>query len=487
MAKPKQFRYKTKPFDHQDRIFKKRRTKKAFGLFGEQGTGKTKILLDIAAWLYIRDHIDFVLIIAPNDVHANWIDQEIPIHLALPDSQYSAATFRSQMRVLDEKKVVQTLDPDSLDDKLGIVAMNIESVIWPKGKGLIDFICNHYRVMCIVDESDRIGNQGAQVTKHLLKIRRKFACRWIATGTPLDSSPLAAWSQFGFLNIDIPLVTDMAWGAFRVFYSVMQSKKVITKKKKTKRVKFVVGHRNLAKLKAAIEPYHERVLKKDCLDLPPKLYKTIRFPMSKEQNRLYQEMKEHMITEYEGVEIFAQIPIVKLLRLSRISGGFADKGLPIKDGCAKLEYIKNEVPRMGQSTKVIIWCRFIDEMEAVYSLLPPEQTLRYWGETSKDERAVAKKRFRTDDQIRFMVANPTVAGVGLTLIESTISIYYSNNYQLRIRRQSEDRNHRIGQTNKVLYIDLVTENTIDESVLKSLRAKKNLSDFVLNDPIETWI
>ena len=70
------------------------------------------------------------------------------------------------------------------------------------------------------------------------------------------------------------------------------------------------------------------------------------------------------------------------------------------------------------------------------------------------------------------------------MTEAKNVIYYSNNYDLENRLQSEDRAHRIGQTNKVTYIDLVVKGTVDEKIVKALRNKLDLAQEVLGD--EKW-
>jgi len=92
-----------------------------------------------------------------------------------------------------------------------------------------------------------------------------------------------------------------------------------------------------------------------------------------------------------------------------------------------------------------------------------------------------------DSELRFLVANPRVGGYGLTLTASHTVIYYSNNYDLEVRMQSEDRAHRIGQVNKVTYIDLMVEKTVDELIIKSLRNKINLASQVLGEEFKKWL
>jgi SNF2 family DNA or RNA helicase len=53
--------------------------------------------------------------------------------------------------------------------------------------------------------------------------------------------------------------------------------------------------------------------------------------------------------------------------------------------------------------------------------------------------------------------------------------------------QSEDRIHRIGQTSKATYIDLVAKSTIDENIIKALKSKINLASKVLGEKLKEWL
>ena len=85
------------------------------------------------------------------------------------------------------------------------------------------------------------------------------------------------------------------------------------------------------------------------------------------------------------------------------------------------------------------------------------------------------------------MGQPKTGGYGITLTSATTVIYYSNSYDLEIRLQSEDRAHRIGQENKVTYIDLVAPNTIDEKILTALRAKIDIASQVLGEDARAWL
>ena len=88
---------------------------------------------------------------------------------------------------------------------------------------------------------------------------------------------------------------------------------------------------------------------------------------------------------------------------------------------------------------------------------------------------------------RYFVGNPQTGGYGITLTAANTVVYYSNNYDLEKRLQSEDRAHRIGQVNKVTYVDLICEKTVDEKILKALRNKVNIANEILGEELKQWL
>jgi len=97
------------------------------------------------------------------------------------------------------------------------------------------------------------------------------------------------------------------------------------------------------------------------------------------------------------------------------------------------------------------------------------------------------KNKKKNGPTRYFVGNPQTGGYGITLTAANTVIYYSNNYDLEKRLQSEDRAHRIGQTGSVTYVDLVAENTIDDRIIKSLRNKINIANEIMGEDIKDWI
>ena len=142
--------------------------------------------------------------------------------------------------------------------------------------------------------------------------------------------------------------------------------------------------------------------------------------------------------------------------------------------------------------KVIIWSIFVNDILKITDMLNREfgvgSAAAFHGATKPEDRQNIVEKFQQpDSKLRFFVGNPRVGGMGLTLTEAKTVIYYNNLYDLEVRLQSEDRAHRIGQKNNVTYIDLVTENTVEEKILKALRDKIDIASSILKDGYKDWL
>ena len=142
--------------------------------------------------------------------------------------------------------------------------------------------------------------------------------------------------------------------------------------------------------------------------------------------------------------------------------------------------------------KIIIWANYRRDIENIKNALAEAYGMTtvatYYGDTEAEERQEIVERFQDmASPLRFFVGNPRTGGYGLTLTAAHTVIYYSNNFDLEVRLQSEDRAHRIGQTNKVTYIDFISPGTVDEHIVKALRNKINIASQVLGEELKDWI
>ena len=465
------FSFKTKPYDHQRKAFYLSRDKEAFALLMEQGTGKTKVIIDNAAYLYGRDEISALVVIAPNGVHRNWLSKEIPAHM--PDwCHYKSVFYYSGINAKDTVKFNEVI---SAQDCLRIFAFNCESFVSKKAVEFMYKIIMSNKVMLVVDESSRIKTPGAKRTKVITKFAKDVKYKRIMTGTPVTKGPEDVYSQFKFLG---PFILGYdSYYSFRARYCVMGGYEN----------RQIVSYNNVDELTNSIEGHSFRVLKKDCLDLPEKIYQRHPVELSKNQRKLYDQLRKDFVTELEGEHLSAPEAITRLLRMQQIICGWfptEEGGMEIDEKNTRLTALIDLLPDI--ECKVIIWARFKRDIKAIGEALG-DKAVSYYGEVSNDDREIAVDRFQNDPKVRYFIGQPQSGGIGLTLTAAECAIYYSNSFDLETRMQSEDRCHRIGTKNNVTYIDFESPKTIDTKIINALREKKNLADTITKDPTSLFM
>jgi SNF2 family DNA or RNA helicase len=478
------YKFKTKPYEHQKDALKKCWNKEAFAIFAEMGTGKTKIALDNACILYNRGKIDRLLVVAPKGAYMNWVDLEIPTHVpnyieknVLAWKPSISAKYKAQLKNI----------MDLSDFRLKIMVMNVEAFSTKKGLEFARLFLIG-RAMMIVDESTTIKNPQAKRTKNILSLAKETKYRRIMTGSPVTQSPMDLWSQMDFLDPEI--LGQQSYYAFRTRYAV-----VITANAAggTHKYQKIIKFKNLAQLGQLVAPHSYRILKKECLDLPDKVYTKREVELSDEQKEAYKDMKANAMSVLKGQSMTAINVLTQLIRLHQITCGHmkTDAGHIIDLHSSRIDEL---MQILGETTgKVIIWANYIHDIEKIEANIAlsdfgADSLCTYYGATPSDKRQECINKFQDpNSSVRFFIGNTQTGGYGITLTEASTVIYYSNNYDLEKRIQSEDRAHRIGQKNKVLYIDLVAKGTVDEKIIKSLRNKVNIAKEINGEELSSWI
>ena len=476
------YKFKHKPYEHQLEALKKGWNKPYFALFMDMGTGKSKVLIDNMCILYDNGHIDSALIIAPKGAYGNWHHKELPTHL--PDHVQSTVVSWSPNRTQKKQKELETLW--EVNDRLKIFIMNVEALSTKRGMEIADKFLLLTKAILVVDESTTIKSRTATRTKNLIKLGQKAPYRRILTGSPVTKSPLDLFTQCEFLEHQV--LRQSSYWAFQNRYAKMMRRTLGSHS-----FNQIMGYQNLDELNDIISPFSYRVRKEDCLDLPDKVYTKRTVELTKEQKSLYEQLRTAAmaIIDGEGM-ITANTVLTQMLRLQQVCSGFGK----LEDGTI-VNVPTNKLPELlatleEVSGKVIIWANFTHDLLLIQQHLAKQygdnSVELFYGETSAEDRTRIVERFQTpSDPLKFFVGQPRTGGYGLTLTEAKTVIYYSNGYDLEVRLQSEDRAHRIGQTNKVTYIDLVTQKTVDEKILKALRNKINISTQVLAEDYKQWI
>jgi len=479
----KDYRFKTKPYEHQLQALEKSWAQDTYALFMEMGTGKSKVLVDNIAMLYDRGAVRGALIIAPKGVYKNWNDIEFPTHM--PEHvEYTKVLWEPNITKKKQHEL-DTLFVD--DDKLKVLIMNVEAFSTSKGLDFAHSFLNIFvgRALIGIDESTTIKNPTAKRTKNILKIADLAKYRRILTGSPVTKSPLDLYSQCEFL--DPYHLGHQSYYSFRARYANM-----IDRNFGGRRVQIVGSYRRLPELTEKLEKFSYRVLKEDCLDLPPKVFTKRIIELTDEQKKVYAQMKREAVAELEGKVMSTMNVMTQLMRLHQVTCGH------FKADDETITEIKNNridsLLELLEETegKVIIWANYRADIKNIVTALKKAygeaSTVEYHGGVDPTLRQDNIAQFQQKNSpTRYFVGNAQTGGYGITLTAANTVVYYSNSYDLEKRLQSEDRAHRIGQTGSVTYVDLMAENTIDERIVKALRKKINLANEIMGEDISEWI
>ncbi|KKN32606.1 hypothetical protein LCGC14_0812290 [marine sediment metagenome] len=451
-----------------------------FALFDDMGVGKTKQIIDAACILFEVGQIDTVIVVCPSVVKEVWLDPEygeIQKHTWVPSR---VLHFHSQ-------------------GTMEILRKNNKELLWvitnyaflrqdQHLKQLIQEI-SVLKKFLVLDESSFIKSRTAQQTKACLKLRKTCARVVIVNGIPVASSPLDLWSQFRILHTAIL--------PFRNFYHFRSCFAVMGGWQNRQIIKW----HNLEYLQKLIKPWMLRRTKEECLDLPPKLYTTLEPEMTPVTYRLYKEMRDDMVAWLDTLSSVANQPIVKILRLAQLIGGFlggveeVERIVTVEVGREKLDALKTwlmEKKQTDPDLRVLIWCRFRRELIRCARELEFDPKLQFkvftlcGGQTLQDRKAGIREF--TSPRLKgpvAMVGQPQAGGFGLNFTSCHTVIYMSNDFNLLTRKQSEDRVHRKGQQKAVLYVDILArgpkgQKTIDHKIRRVLQKKEEIATWTID-------
>ena len=478
--------HKMEPFGHQLDHFIERSGEKVWGLLWQQGTGKSKPIVDTVCYLWDKGEIDGLLIVAPPGVERNWHSDELVKHT--PDEYYkqmrievfTTAQKNTQKQKLAMKTLLKTSD-------LAVMLISYNAFMTKEGKLAVWNFLKARKALYALDESHYVKTPGAKRTKSIVASGKYAEYRRILTGTPLTSGALDIYTQIRFLDENFWKNKGIAtFGAFKAYFGDW----IKLTNSNGRSYEKLLKYKNLDILTSWLSEISDRVLKEDVLDLPPKLYTKHYVEMSKEQAVAYEELKEEYIYELENGEIIdGELPIVRLLRLQQILCNYVPTGedgimqriSPTNNRIKAIEELRDSI-----HTPTIIWARFRQDVDQIMEVLG-DDAVRYDGSISDDEAEENKNAFQRGD-VKWFVGTAQKGATGITLHRAKTVIYYSNNFRLTDRLQSEDRAHRAGMDdNPVNYIDIVCAGTVDEKIVDNLRDKKEIAGEILGDQWREWI
>lgn len=442
---------KLKLYDHQTVGVIFINTLKRCLLLDEMGLGKSAQALN--AFILSRTERDTqrCLITCPKSLKHNWLN-EILKHTHIPEEeiQIIEGTRGKRKELLQGSKTIWITSYDTLriHQKTG------EFNAYVKDQFLI------------LDEVQYLKNIRAKRTKAGFDMDAKY--KVLLTGTPVANHPEDLFSL-------IQLVKPQ-WHNFWQF----QDRYIIQN-----RFGGIAGYRNLDDLKARLDSVSLRRLKSQVFDLPPKVYENRLVEMTPKQAEKYRICIEELRLAFEQCEEkdFSRQYLnflTRLIRLNQISDGFLSDGTHIEfiQDAGKFQELHNII--MDYRDKIVVWCNFVPLVKYLTNKYGGS-AVSFYGDMSEQEREEALRKFKKEEQYRLFIGQVATGGLGLNLTEAQTEIFFDLPNSPMLYLQAQDRCHRIGTTGTVSIIHLLSQDSIDLKIMKSIQKKIKLIDKLTGD------
>lgn len=440
---------KTQLYPYQQHAIDKLARSRVGALFMEMGVGKTRTAIEFVRLRQTR--IDRVVWFCPVTLK-DTIEEEIRKH-----------TDSRDINVFDGQTATHNLDRRALWHIVGIESMSSSNRVTLAANRLITT-----RTFVVVDESSYIKGHDSLRTMRITRLSERARYRMVLTGTPISQGVQDLYAQMRFLSPKI-----LGYGSF---YSFAANHLEYSDKYPG----LVVRAHNTGWLAAKIQPYTYQITKEDAgLDLPEKLYDQHYFTLTAAQWEVYEQAKWDILMSAPDDEMDSYIIFQLFTALQQIASGFWNRdGRSLELNCERPGTLLNIVKQLPSDEKIIVWCKYRYSVRRVTEALGNEYgraaVAQYYGDLSESARRAEKERWRRE--ARFFVATAGCGGHGLTLNEAAYAIFYENEFKYANRLQAEDRNHRIGQTRRPTYIDVVGRCGIERRIMDSHARKGNAVD-----------
>jgi SNF2 family DNA or RNA helicase len=469
--------YLIKPWDHQLTCIERAKEMQDFALFFDMGAGKTSTTINILRHKFAHyKRVLRTVIFCPPVVCINW-KREFEAHSKIGHLVHVLSG--SQKKRIEQFNKLKDNRPSP------IFVTNYESL---QMEDLMQLIFNWRPEATVWDESQRIKNPQAKRTKIAIRLADLTLHNYILSGTPILNNAMDVWAQFRVLDRGQTFQDHrgkpMAFMHFRAKYFTDKNAGMPSDRHFPK---FVLGEGMEDLFHDMIYAKAMRVMKSECLDLPPLVKTRVEVELAPEQKRLYNEMKEHFIAYLEsGEAVTAQVAVTKALRLQQIVSGYCktEDGVEIQlEHNPRLTALEETLEGLPENSKVIIWSVFQANYREIASVCEklklPYRELH--GLVPGKDRQKNIDDFNNDPEVRVMIANQGAGGVGVNLIAASYSFFYSRNFSLEQDLQAEARNYRGGSEihEKVTRVDFVAPGTIDEVIMEALANKVNLAESIL--------
>ena len=468
---PKDYVFKTQPYNHQLEGVKFGLAKKKFLLCDDQGLGKTKQIIDFVGCL--GNKVNKVLIICGvNSLKYNW-QSEVAIHSN--EKAYVLGTrYRKNGNAYEGNTGDKLIDLDNIADMdCKFIITNIETLragatkegrsytfpIVEKLKklldtGIINFIA--------ADEVHKMKNPTSLQGRAFLQLQAEYEVAM--SGTPLMNNPLDLYIPLHWTGYD-----THTFYQFKNHYCNFGGYAGAE----------VVGYKNLDEIRATLDIIMLRRLKDEVLDLPEKIISTDYVEMTAKQKTIYNEVKANTLSNLHKMQ-FSNNPLAMLTHLRQATGytGIISEDIAESAKLDRMEELIDELVQSGQ--KAIVFSNWTQITDVVKERLTKYKPALITGDTKPEQRMNEVNRFQNDSTCSVIVGTIGAMGTGLTLTAAQNVIFLDLPWNRALFDQAVDRAHRIGTKGTVNVIKIECVGTIDERIDEIVYKKGLLSDAIVD-------
>jgi len=416
----------------------------------EQGLGKTLVAIDAFRRVWATREVERLLVICPNSLKRNWVAE---FKKFAPEFSVQIAEGSRRVR----RRIFGT-------SKANVVVTGYETAR-TEVTAILAFV-QRQRTALVLDESHAAKNWKSLTSTAARHVAPHCEFRWLLSGTPVTNTPADLYTQ-----IEILAPGEKLLGSQETFLATIQ------------------GDPECTSMKGTFDRLILRRTKEECLDLPDKTFADICVDLPAWQRRLYDDMRTQMVCDIQAMSgeqyrAFATTALAQLTRLIQLASNPALLFPELQSTPGKFEALDGIVADILSvpSRKIIVWSNYVRSIESLLARLSQYGAVVIYGGTPNEKRQDIALRFQSDEDTRVLIGNPAAGGMGFTLTAATYTIYETLSWRYDHYAQSQDRNHRIGQSKPVTYIRLLAADTIEEAIVGALERKSAMARSLLGDP-----
>lgn len=421
-------------------------------VFHEQGLGKTKIAIDLALLWLRSGTVDSILFVTKKGLIVNWQD-EIRSHSHIVP------------RILGQNHRENFF---AFNSPARFYLTHYEVCISERNR--LKLFLRTRKVAIICDEAQKFKNPESNIAQALFDLRTQFVRRVILTGTPIANRPQDIWALIFFLDGGTALGSD-----FEAFKGEVDLSKGIEADGES-RAEFEGA---MGGLFARISTFCIRETKATAgISLPTKTIENVVVEAEDRQAEIYRSYRDDLraIIVRGGVPRLddADDILKRLLRLVQVASNphLVDQSYSATPG--KFDVLLSLLDKTigtDRAAKVIVWTSFTENADWIANNLKQYGAVRVHGKMTIDNRNRSIQAFKSDDDVRVLVATPGAAKEGLTLTVASYAVFFDRSFSLDDYLQAQDRIHRISQSRPCFIYNLIMRDTADEWVDELLAAK----------------